>query len=171
MKNKTLYLLWAFICFNALFINTLSAQLPVVEVNVNSLPKFLINDKGDTTFLQVDIVPEFPEGQLAMFKFLANNIRYPRSSREEGAEGTAYIYFIVNTDGTIQDVTEKFFSKPPVTSSRDKRRAAKIPELAFKDLATEAMRVVKLMPNWKPGILNGNPVKVAYTLPIKFKLG
>jgi TonB family protein len=94
--------------------------------------------------------PEFNGGQLEMFQFLGNNTVYPKSSRESGIEGTVYVGFVVNKLGEIVDV-------------KTKRGVSKL-------LDREAVRVVKSMPNWKPGKQDGELVRVAYTLPIKFKL-
>jgi periplasmic protein TonB len=163
MKNKMLrFLALTWVC--SMTICTLKAQVP--QMHPDSLPQFVVDAKNDTVFRITENAPEFPEGQLAMFKFLGNNVRYPVLSRESGAQGTAYIAFVVNTDGSITDIKEKFFSKIEST----KRFKKKVPEQAYKDLVTEAIRVVRLMPKWKVGSIKSRPVRVAFTLPIKFKL-
>ena len=92
--------------------------------------------------------PEFIGGQKAMFKFLADNLRW--SEKMDCAEGTVYVGFTVNIDGTFSDVVVK--------------RGVSI----FNE---EAVRVVKLMSGkWRGGYQSGKPVKVSYTIPIKFKL-
>ena len=92
--------------------------------------------------------PEFIGGQKAMFKFLADNICYPQDTT---AQGTVYIGFAIDMDGTITDIEVK-------------RGFAK----SFNE---EALRVVKLMSGkWTGGFENGKPAKVRYTLPIRFKL-
>ena len=92
--------------------------------------------------------PEFIGGQKAMFKFLADNICYPNDTC---TEGTVYVRFVVNIDGTFTNVEVK-------------RGFAK----SFDE---EALRVVKLMSGkWKGGYQGGKPAKVTYILPIKFKL-
>jgi TonB family protein len=94
--------------------------------------------------------PEFKGGQREMFQFLGNNTVYPKSSRESGVEGKVYVGFVINKSGEIVDV-------------KIKRGVSKL-------LDKEALRVVKSMPNWKPGKQDGELVRVAYTLPIEFKL-
>ena len=94
--------------------------------------------------------PEFPNGEAAMFKFLRDNIKYPAIARENNIEGTAYVGFVVNTDGSIQDVTIK--------------------RGVGGGCSEEALRVVNMMPKWSPGRQQGRPVRVAYTLPVKFRL-
>lgn len=94
--------------------------------------------------------PEFPGGEAAMFKFIAQNILYPAEARNQNIEGTVVVTFVVDREGKISDV------------------------LVLKDIGggcgAEATRVVGLMPDWKPGMTALGPVKVRYTLPFKFKL-
>jgi periplasmic protein TonB len=101
-------------------------------------------------FTIVEQNPEFPDGQKAMFSWLSSNIKYPPIARENGIEGTVYVGFVVNTDGSIVDVNVKRGIGGGCNE--------------------EAVRVVQQMPNWKPGRQQGRPVRVAFTLPIKFKL-
>jgi periplasmic protein TonB len=101
-------------------------------------------------FTIVEQNPEFPDGQKAMFSWLSSNIKYPPIARENGIEGTVYVGFVVNTDGSIVDV----IVKRGIGGGCNE----------------EAVRVVQQMPNWKPGRQQGRPVRVAFTLPIKFKL-
>jgi protein TonB len=83
-------------------------------------------------------------------QYLGDNTHYPDSAMVHKIEGRVIVKFIVNEDGNITDTrVEKGVSK---------------------ELDEEAIRVVKNMPQWKPGIQNGKPVKVYYTLPIVFKL-
>ncbi len=100
----------------------------------------------------VDEPAEFPGGMDAMREYLKKNMMYPMSAKEAGIEGKCYLRFIVNTDGSISNV-------------RVVRGVADCPECD-----KEAMRVVKNMPNWKPGRMNGKDVKMYFTLPIAFKL-
>lgn len=100
----------------------------------------------------VDEPAEFPGGMDAMREYLKKNMMYPMSAKEAGIQGKCYLRFIVNTDGSISNV-------------RVVRGVADCPECD-----KEAMRVVKNMPNWKPGRMNGKDVKMYFTLPIAFKL-
>jgi hypothetical protein len=168
MNTRQGYLCIAFICFNTFIINTLSAQIP--KVGRDSLPSFLIDENNDTLYIKPENQPQFPEGQQAMYRFLGQNVRYPSLPRELGAQGTAYIDFVVNTDGSIVDVKGVSFSKLFSTNKKAAKKEAKIPQEVFDELINEAIRVVKLMPNWKPGTIKNEPVRVRYTLPLKFKL-
>lgn len=86
-----------------------------------------------------------------MMKYISDNIKYPTISRDTGSEGTSYVGFVINTDGSIQDVDIVKSSGDPYLNG-------------------EAIRIVKSMPKWYPGKQGGKPVRVRYTLPIKFKL-
>lgn len=97
---------------------------------------------------KVDVQPQFPGGEGAMMKFLAKYMRYPEESRDNGIQGTVVTKFVVNTQGKIEDVSVVRGVAP--------------------DLDEEAIRVVKLMPNWSPGSMKGEKVKVLYHLPVKF---
>lgn len=101
-------------------------------------------------FLVVEQMPEYPGGDDAYKLFLQNNIRYPQSAKENGIEGTVYLSFEVNKKGKIRNVTVL--------------RGVDV------DIDSEAVRVVKMMPDWIPGIQRGKPVDVNITLPIKFSL-
>jgi periplasmic protein TonB len=107
-------------------------------------------EKPEQIFTIVEQQPEFPDGQAALFKWLGANVKYPAVARENGIEGTVYVGFVVNTDGSIVDVSVK---RGIGGGCND-----------------EATRVVSNMPRWKPGKQQGRAVRVAYTLPIKFKL-
>jgi protein TonB len=82
---------------------------------------------------------------------LANNIRYPSLARENNLEGKVVVKFTVDRDGSIKD---------PVV----------LKDGVGGGCADEAIRVIKSMPKWTPGLQRGNPVKVYFTLPVSFKL-
>ncbi|MDX2002868.1 MAG: TonB family protein [Chitinophagales bacterium] len=98
----------------------------------------------------VQVMPEFPGGQQAMMKFIASNMEYPAIPLENEVEETIYVNFVVNEHGSV--VNSK------ITKGRDKY------------LCQEALRVINSMPAWKPGMHNGQKVKVQFTLPIKFSI-
>jgi TonB family protein len=107
-------------------------------------------DSSEIAYFPYQENPEFQGGQAEMFKYLANTIVYPEDSRRTNVEGMVYVGFVVNKEGEIVDV-------------KIKRGVSKL-------LDKEAIRVVKSMPKWKAGKLDGELVRVAYTLPIKFRL-
>jgi TonB family protein len=98
----------------------------------------------------IEQMPSFFGGEEAMYSFLGNYIKYPQEAKENNISGTVIITFVVETDGSLSEFE------------------------ILKDLpgglGDEAMRVVSLMPPWKPGKQNGVPVRVQFNLPIKFTL-
>jgi len=98
----------------------------------------------------VEVKPEFPGGQDSLDNFLRDNLKYPREAIEVGLEGTVFVRFVVEKDGSITNV--------------EVRRSV------HRLLDEEAVRVTKLMPIWKPGTQIGKPVRVSFTLPINFQL-
>ena len=98
----------------------------------------------------VEQQPEFPGGYTAMMDFIRENMRYPADARQQGIEGTVYVSFIVQSDGTVTD--EKIIRG--IGASAD----------------AEAKRVLEISPNWIPGKQSGEPVSVRFVLPIKFNL-
>ena len=108
-------------------------------------------EEEEVIFMVVESMPEFPGGQQALFKFLAENVKYPVIAQENGIQGRVICQFVVNRDGSIVDVVA-------VRSSGDA------------SLDKEAIRVIKSMPKWKPGKQRGKPVRVKYTVPVNFRL-
>jgi tonB family C-terminal domain len=106
--------------------------------------------KNDMVFDVVEVMPQYPGGQIAMLKYLMENIKYPEQAMKEGIQGRVTVRFIVEKDGSISDVK-------PVLSVHPL-------------LNKEAVRVVKSMPKWTPGKQNGKPVRVRFNLPVMFKL-
>lgn len=106
--------------------------------------------KNDMVFDVVEVMPQFPGGQIAMLKYIMENMKYPEQAMKEGIQGRVAVSFIVEKDGSISNVR-------PVLSVHPL-------------LNKEAVRVVKSMPKWSPGKHNGKPVRVRYNLPVMFKL-
>lgn len=107
-------------------------------------------DKGPRIF--VEIMPEFPGGEPALAKYLKNHMRYPTQAQDNDVQGTVFVQFVVNRDGSITDVKTVGAAKGA-------------------GLEEEAKRVVNAMPKWKPGRQNGQNVPVLFNLPIRFVLG
>ena len=105
---------------------------------------------SDVTFQVVEEMPEFPGGMQECMMFLAKNVKYPVAAQEAKIEGRVIVQFIVKKDGTIADPIVMRGVSP--------------------ELDAEALRVVSLMPNWKPGRQRGKAVNVKYTIPIMFRL-
>jgi len=103
-----------------------------------------------TIFSVVEESPGYPGGDEARMKYLRDNLKYPQLARESNIDGTVFIEFIVERDGSI--------SKPLI--KRDIGGGC----------GEEALRVVKSMPKWSPGKQRGKPVRTQFVLPIKFIL-
>lgn len=103
-------------------------------------------------FVSVENMPEFPGGETALFKYLADNIVYPPEAKKMGIKGVVFVYFVIDEQGNVINAEVK--------------RGVKDGHL----LNAEALRVVKGMPQWKPGTQNGIPASVQFTLPIRFNL-
>lgn len=96
-------------------------------------------------------MPAYKGGEEALFKFLGSNVRYPEAAIEAGIEGLTVVSFVIETDGSVTDV----HVVKNLSAETDR----------------EAVRVVQLTNgNWIPGKQGGKPVRVEYTLPIKFAL-
>lgn len=120
--------------------------LPLFSQN-NSMPK--VGEDG--VYLVPDKMPEFPGGMQAMMNYLSSSIRYPRVAQENGTSGRVMVQFVVMEDGTLNRV----------------KVIRKVDPL----LDAEAVRVIKAMPVWTPGMADGKVVKVQFTVPIMFSLG
>ena len=106
--------------------------------------------KNDMVFDVVEVMPQYPGGQIAMMKYIMENMKYPKQAMKEGIQGRVAVRFIVEKDGSISDV-KPILSVHPL-------------------LNKEAVRVVKSMPKWSPGKQNGKPVRVRFNVPVMFKL-
>ncbi len=107
-------------------------------------------EETSEVFFIVENMPEFPGGELALRKFIANAIKYPVIAQENGIQGKVYVNFVVDKDGSVTQ--------------------AKIARGVDGSLDKEALRVVNSLPKWKPGQQRGKPVRVSYTVPISFVL-
>lgn len=97
-----------------------------------------------------DTMPEFPGGERAMLMFLGKNIRYPASEQRAGRQGEVLLSLSVAADGTIESIS--------------------VLKSAGAGLDQESVRVVKLMPKWKPALSNNAPVASSYVLPVRFTI-
>jgi protein TonB len=101
-------------------------------------------------FTELEVMPQPVGGEGAWGKFLQKNLRYPAMAQEAGASAKVYMSFIIEKDGHLSEITV-------------------LRKMGY-GFDEEATRVLKLAPAWKPGIQNGQPVRVRYTIPINFQL-
>jgi len=129
------------VLFLTLFTFHASAQEDIAPYPVDAHPEITTGEEKEA---------EFPGGQRAMHQFIADNVEYPKSSRKKKEEGTVFVQFIIEGDGSLFDI--------------------KVIRGVSEALDNEAIRVVKLMPKWSPGESHGKVVRVKYTLPLNFRL-
>ena len=125
-------------------------EKPAKEKKEPKVIKMVEYQDEEPVFTVVEDMPEYPGGNKALYAFMGQNIKYPQDAKDKGIQGTVYVSFVVEKDGSVSHV--------------------KILRGVSKSLDSEAMRVVKTMPNWKPGKQRGKAVRVQYNLPIKFTL-
>ena len=149
-----------------------TTQFKIVEDNVEIIDDFVIDVDVDqktvieayippavsqeeeiqeqVIFIVVEDSPTFPGGDEARIRFLNDNIHYPQMAKESGIQGTVFITFVVERDGSVTDV--------------------RILRGIGGGCDEEAIRVVKLMPQWHPAKQYGKAVRYQYNMPITFKL-
>ncbi len=106
--------------------------------------------EDDVIYNYVKDEPLFPGGSKALLAYIDKNLRYPTFSAERGIQGRVLLSFVIEKDGSTSNIQ---VIRSPID-----------------DLNNEAIRLVKEMPKWKPGMLDGKPVRVKYMLPIVFRL-
>lgn len=104
----------------------------------------------DEVFMVAEQMPEFPGGMKEMLKFLQENVKYPENAMKNNVQGRVIVQFVVEKDGTPTEFNVVRAVDP--------------------DLDAEALRVLKTMPKWKPGMQKGEVVRVKYTVPVTFRL-
>ncbi len=128
----------------------LMSMMAIVCLMTASAQKTVVSQSNQNVYDAVEQMPEFPGGMPAMIEYLQNNLKYPKDAIKQQVGGRVMVMFVVETDGSLSNV----------------RVARKV----FHSLDTEAVRVVKSMPKWKPGKEKGRLVRVNYTLPVVFSL-
>lgn len=104
----------------------------------------------DGIYQVVEKMPEFPGGMNALMSYLKENIRYPEEAKLAGIKGRVTVQFVVNADGSLSNILKLRGVEP--------------------SLDAEALRLIASMPTWKPGMHDGQPVAVRYTVPVTFRL-
>ena len=104
----------------------------------------------EEVFMVAEQMPEYPGGMKEMLKFLQENVKYPENAMKNNVQGRVIVQFVVEKDGTPNEF--------------------KVLRSVDPDLDAEALRVMKAMPKWKPGMQKGQVVRVKFTVPVSFKL-
>ncbi len=110
----------------------------------------VVVEDNSPVFTAVELNPSFPGGQTAFARFLQANLHYPQAAKDQSIQGRVYVNFVVEKDGSLSNI--KVLREPGG------------------GLGDEAARVIASSPKWLPGIQNGSPVKVQYTIPVNFSL-
>lgn len=128
--------------------------------NSNTSSLVLVQNNGETILtelpkdlpvLNCEVMPEYPGGMTAMMAFIIENMKYPEDAKKADMEGRVVCSFVINKEGKVSE-------------------AHVIQSAGFESLDNEALRLVNLMPDWTPGMQDGKPVQVLFTIPILFKL-
>lgn len=138
---------WVYLVIPAMALTTLSFTVNSTK-NVESTT--VVKQDQNDPVSKPDVYPTFKGGNEAMGNYLSKEIKYPESAKESSIEGKVFVAFTVTAQGEVIDV-----------------EAVKSPNA---DLSSEAVRVVKGMPDWNPGEKDGKKVNVKMNLPIMFKL-
>jgi len=127
-------------------IDDLDSDIPVAVI-----PIYDEDDEDEPEiFVHVERMPQFPGGDRALLKFLAEKTIYPEIAKENGIQGRVFVSFVINKKGEVVDIR----LARGVDPSLDK----------------EALRVVSLLPKWTPGKQREKAVNVAFNVPINFRL-
>lgn len=107
-------------------------------------------DENEKVYMKVNKMPDFPGGLDGLRDFCSKNMHYPEKALTDNKSGIVHVGFIVEKDGTL--------------------RKTRVVKSAGIELDEEALRVVKIMPNWEPGKLKGKKVPVYFVLPLSFEI-
>ena len=144
-----------FLC-NPVRAKVVSSDLPEIQPETIAELSETTPATPDTTkaipFSQLEVKPTFQGGEAgtSFSKWVNENLKYPQAAKDAGVQGRVTLQFIVYPDGSVRDT--------------------KVLRGAHPDLDAEALRVVSSSPDWTPGYVKGEPVKVTYTFPVIFKL-
>lgn len=131
------------------FSNTENGDIFVPQVEIKQEVD-IEDDSERVIFTVVENSSEFPGGMAALSKFLSENLKYPPQAKETGTQGKVFVTFVVEKDGSITDV--------------------KVLRDIGSGCGEEAVRVVKMMPKWKPAKQRGKAVRQQFNLPVTFQL-
>lgn len=104
----------------------------------------------EEVFMVVEEMPQFPGSEKALMEFIYQNVRYPERAKENSIQGRVIVKFAVMADGKVSRISVLKGVDP--------------------DIDNEAIRVISLLPEWKPGLQGGKPVNVWYNVPVTFTL-
>lgn len=116
---------------------------------IDSIPEVKF-DSLSNAYISVKVMPTFPDGEKALMDIITGNLKYPEQAQKLGIQGFVIVQFLIDKTGKI------------------------INPMVIRGIGggcdEEAIRIVKLLPDWTPGYHDGEPVPVKFSLPIRFKL-
>ncbi len=141
------------------------AEIPTIQNAIHDDPIFDI----------VEEPAQYPGGQAALMQYLAQNIRYPKISAENGVQGRVLVQFVIEKDGSLSNFKVVKDAKPvsdgiTVNAQGTTAEGNDIPKEAYGALNIEALRVLRGMPKWIPAKQRGQVVRLKYTIPVTFRL-
>ena len=122
-----------------------------VSAKMEATTKGEFKKDGKGIYSNVEVAPVYPGGETALSNFIADNLEYPADAIDRNVEGTVRVEFVVNENGKVSNAAA---SGNQVGNGLDKA----------------AVDIVNKMPEWKPGMVNGKPVKTRLVLPVTYKL-
>ncbi|WP_194774370.1 energy transducer TonB [Pararhodonellum marinum] len=126
-------------------------QIEILDINTSFVPDVVpIIEKADEIIDFAEVSPMPVGGMEAWHRYLQKNLKYPNQAKKAGIEGTVYVVFVINKDGSIQDI--------------------EILRGIGGGCDEETLRVINAAPNWTPGRQRGQTVRVRMRLPVRFKL-
>ncbi|MBO4607107.1 MAG: energy transducer TonB [Prevotella sp.] len=128
----------------------LQEEVTLEDIIDDAMPEATAEVQETLPLRVVEQLPQFPGGMMLLIQWLTKNLKYPDAARRQQIQGRVMVSFIVNTDGTTVD--------------------AKVVHSVHPLLDREALRVVRMLPRWQPGVSNGKPCRTLVHLPIVFKL-
>ena len=132
----------------------------------------------DKVYDKPEVLPEFPSGMNEFWNWMSKNLHYPQEAKEYSVDGRITVEFVVEKDGSISNVkpiagpggTEIVVNAYKAKDDSPEEVSKENKDKGRKALQEEAIRVVKAMPNWKPGTVGGKPVRTKFLLPVMFRL-
>ena len=128
----------------------LTEDQPAKPVEKSDMSKVDMKPDKNGVYQIVEEMPQFPGGETKLMEHIAKNLTYPQEARDKGIEGRVFVAMVIEKDGSVSNV--------------------KVLRGIGGGCDEEAVRVISALPKWKPGKINGEPVRVSYQIPINFKL-
>jgi len=154
-----------------------------VQMLISTLPDIGVvgTANGKQVYDVPEVMPEFPGGQASLLTYVSQNFRYPQIAYENGVQGRYVVGFCISSEGKVTDVEiarkpeGETLSEINVNALSQEADSVAVNKRinqakAREALEQEAIRMVKSLPDWKPGMVDGKPVNCHYNMPITFKL-